>query len=48
MAQLGHHPLALFSLGFKGISWYVGNWFGAETDWQRPATPDVTVAGGRG
>jgi hypothetical protein len=48
MAQLGHHPLAIFSLGFKGISWYVGNWFGAERDWQRPATPDVTVAGGRG
>jgi hypothetical protein len=45
MGQLGHHPLAVFSLGFKGISWYVGNWFGAEKDWQRPANADITVAG---
>jgi hypothetical protein len=45
MAQLGHHPLAVFSLGFKGISWYVGNWFGAEKDWQRPQTADVMVSG---
>jgi hypothetical protein len=47
MAQLGRHPLAIFALGFKGISWYVGNWFGAEKDWQRPATADVTVEGNR-
>jgi len=47
MHQLGRHPLAVLSLGFKGISWYVGNWFGAEKDWQRPAQADVTVAGAR-
>ena len=39
--------LAVLTLGFKGISWYVGNWFGAEKDWQRPAQADVTVAGAR-
>ena len=33
------------TLGFKGISWYVGNWFGAEKDWQRPVQADVTVDG---
>lgn len=41
MHQVARHPLAVLSLGFKGISWYVGNWFGAEKDWQRP--PDVVV-----
>jgi hypothetical protein len=44
IGQLGRHPGAIFALGFKGISWYVGNWFGAEKEWQRP--PDVTVTGG--
>jgi hypothetical protein len=48
VAQIGRHPGAIFALGAKGISWYVGNWFGAEKDWQRPARGDVTVAGGRG
>ena len=41
VGQLGRHPGAIFSLGFKGISWYVGNWFGADKEWRRPA--DVTV-----
>ncbi len=35
MAQLGNHPLAVFGLGGKMISWYVGNLFGAEDDWKR-------------
>jgi hypothetical protein len=43
MGQLSRHPTAIFSLGFKGVSWYVGNWFGAEKDWQRP---DVVVNSG--
>ena len=43
VGQIGHHPGAIFALGFKGISWYVGNWFGAEKDWKRPAAADVTV-----
>jgi hypothetical protein len=45
LAQLGRHPGAIFALGFKGISWYVGNWFGAEKEWQRPAQAGVTVSG---
>jgi hypothetical protein len=45
IGQLGHHPGAILALGFKGISWYVGNWFGAEKDWQRPVQADVTVNG---
>jgi hypothetical protein len=45
LGQLGRHPGAIFTLGFKGISWYVGNWFGAEKEWQRPAQADVTVSG---
>jgi hypothetical protein len=45
LGQLGRHPGAIFALGFKGISWYVGNWFGAEKDWQRPVQADVTVRG---
>ncbi len=36
MAQLPHHPLALFGLGGRAISWTVGNWFGAAQDWKRP------------
>jgi hypothetical protein len=45
IGQLGRHPGAVFTLGLKGVSWYVGNWFGAEKDWQRPARGDVTVTG---
>ena len=47
IGQLGRHPGAIFALGAKGISWYVGNWFGAEKAWQRPAAGDVTVVGDR-
>jgi hypothetical protein len=36
LAQLGKHPLAVFPLGGKALSWYVGNVFGAESDWKRP------------
>jgi len=35
-AQLGKHPTALFGLGGKIVSWYLGNMFGAEDDWKRP------------
>jgi hypothetical protein len=42
--QFTRHPLALVGLGFKAASWYVGNWFGAAKEWQRPPTPDVEVA----
>jgi hypothetical protein len=36
LAQLGRHPLALFGLSGKLVSWYVGNLFGAKEDWKRP------------
>ena len=36
VAALHRQPTAIFGLGLKGISWYVGNWFGADKDWQRP------------
>jgi hypothetical protein len=45
IGQIGRHPGAIFALGFKGLSWYIGNWFGAEKDWQRPVQADVTVNG---
>jgi hypothetical protein len=47
LAQVPRHPSAIFALGFKGISWYVGNWFGAEKEWQRPAKGNVEVNGTR-
>ena len=37
IGQIGHHPGAVFALGFKGISWYVGNWFGAAEGLAAPA-----------
>jgi hypothetical protein len=37
ISQLPHHPSAIFSLGFKVLSWCVGNWFGADKEWQKPA-----------
>jgi hypothetical protein len=40
IGQLGHHPLAIFGLGAKLTSWYVGNWFGEKDKW---AKPDVEV-----
>ncbi len=45
IGQIGSHPGAVLSLGFKGISWYVGNWLGADKEWDRPSTADVTVSG---
>jgi hypothetical protein len=48
LAQISRHPGAVFALGAKGISWYVGNWFGAQKAWQRPARGDVTVGGDGG
>ncbi len=36
MAQLGKNPAALFGLGGKMVSWYVGNIFGEKDDWKRP------------
>jgi hypothetical protein len=44
MAEVPRHPTAVFALGFKGVSWYVGNWFGAEKEWQRPADVSVKAA----
>ena len=38
MAQLGKHPLSVFGLGGKMASWYIGNLFGAEDEWKRPAS----------
>jgi hypothetical protein len=35
MAQLHKHPLALFGLGGRLISWYIGNWFGAGEEWKQ-------------
>jgi hypothetical protein len=37
MTQLHKHPTAVFSLGGKLISWYVGNLFGAQKDWVEAA-----------
>jgi hypothetical protein len=37
LGQLHKHPLALFSLSGKLISWYVGDAFGAGEEWKRPA-----------
>jgi hypothetical protein len=34
--QLPRHPSAVLTLGFKALSWYVGDWFGADKDWKRP------------
>jgi len=39
MAQLGKHPSALFGLGGRLISWYVGDLFGAGEEWKRPSAP---------
>ena len=43
IAQLKRHPLAVLGLAGKMVSWYVGDLFGAQKDWQRPATPSVEV-----
>ena len=40
MTQLKRHPLAMVGLGFKLVSWYVGNWFGMDKEWKRPETPN--------
>jgi hypothetical protein len=39
IGQLGSHPLAIFGLAGKGISWYAGNLFGEADDWKRPSKP---------
>ncbi|MCE0521885.1 MAG: hypothetical protein LV480_03135 [Methylacidiphilales bacterium] len=44
MKQLTRHPLALAGLGVKAVSWYMGNWFGAEKEWKRPEEPNVEVS----
>ncbi len=41
--QLKRHPLAIVALGGKLVSWYVGDLFGEQKNWQRPATPNVEV-----
>ncbi len=43
VAQLKRHPEAIVGLAGKLISWYVGNWFGEQANWQRPATKSVEV-----
>jgi len=43
IAQLKRHPLALVALSGKLVSWYVGNLFGAEEEWKRPAASSVEV-----
>lgn len=43
MTQLKRHPLAMVGLGCKLVSWYVGNWFGADKDWKRPEEASVEV-----
>ena len=43
MTQLKRHPLAMVGLGAKLVSWYVGDWFGVDKDWKRPAQPSVEV-----
>ncbi len=35
--QLHRHPLAIFGLSGKMVSWYLGNAFGAEDEWTRPS-----------
>ena len=47
IGQMGRHPTAFLALGVKGISWYVGNWFGAEKDWQSPAGQEADGASER-
>ena len=34
--QLHRHPLAIFGLSGKMLSWYLGNAVGAEDEWKRP------------
>ena len=41
--QLKRHPLALVGLAGKVVSWYVGDLFGVQKEWQRPPTPSVEV-----
>jgi hypothetical protein len=48
ITDLKRHPLAIIGLGGKLVSWYVGNWFGAQTEWERPATPSVEVGANAG
>jgi hypothetical protein len=43
MAQLTRHPLAMVGMGFKLVSWYVGNLFGADTEWKRPEATNGEV-----
>ena len=45
IAQLVKHPTALVGLGVKVVSWYVGDWFGAQKEWQRPQVASVEVSG---
>ncbi len=45
VSQLVKHPAALVGLGAKVVSWYVGDFFGAAQEWQRPAKKDVVVSG---
>lgn len=35
--QLWKHPFSVFSLGAKISSWYLGNVFGADQEWSKPA-----------
>jgi hypothetical protein len=41
--DLTSHPFALIGLSGKLVSWYVGNWFGAQQEWERPQTKNVEV-----
>jgi hypothetical protein len=45
LAQLLKHPEALVGLGCKVVSWYVGDWFGVQKEWQRPQVASVEVHG---
>ena len=35
-SQLGDHPLAIFGLAAKMVSWTIGDWFGEAKNWERP------------
>jgi len=43
IAQLKRHPLAMVGQGCKLVSWYVGNWFGVDQEWERPEEASVEV-----
>jgi hypothetical protein len=47
IGQLGSHPLAVFGLGARALSWTIGNWFGAAQEWKKPVRPGVVVGKGK-